>query len=399
MCFYFENAEAIQLGSKEQFEQITGAQWIDEIRISPFADQGNYTLRSTSDFQLMQLALPFYHFYKKNPPKLCIRLGLSKGGNSLISLESIGRGSVVAEYLGEWLPNSNVKSSYRWGPIDALYYRNCSSIVEDGFPNLGAFHLYGVGGIPLRIVFVALEEIKVGEMLTIHYGMNHSVKTSYHIEYNLEKMNDYFSKNPLDKIVKRIRDLRVKSPKELGWKRTIELEGLVAKLRYLYQTPGALATLLFEGIIKAKDAFTYYQSAEFKYFLAGFSMEPNSKEREIVSYIDALKNVLFVNQKTDLLAVSLLDEVRHRVFFLAYLPLIVAGKSFEVAHQEAYIWNETFDAIEQGMKETVEFNLEKVFRKKELIKVSITYAAELNSPLISWLRTLDDSPFEFRPTG
>ena len=393
MTFYFQDQEgAVQMGSKQMFQEMTDSEWTDQVLYpnnleNRICENNKVIAPHINDRQIMRLVLPFYRIFKKNPPKLFIKIGDAKGRHSVHALEKIEKGSVVVEYVGEWIYPPSRPSSYRFGPIDALFYRNYSGIVEDGFPNIAAFHLYDIDGIPLRVIFIALEEINVGEMLTINYGMNHFVKVYYHTEYNLEKMCVFFSNYPLRKIGDRIKDLRRKAPIDLGWKRTLELEALVAKLRYIFQTPAAMLLLLSKGILKAEEVFQYFDEAEFRYFLLSIPFTPNSREREIISYLEMLRQIFIPKRAVALVALDLVERLRSRIFFSVYLQSILNGGAMDKAYQEASVWNEAFDAIDQGDRLLLEFRLQQVEKSSALRQACLIYAQEQHSPLVCWLLT------------
>lgn len=385
MCFYYQDASGIHVGSAELFKELTGAEWTETMHLSPEAvweERPQHVER-----ELMHFLLPSYQAYRKKHPPVCLNLGEGKGRHSVCAREPIPKGSVAVEYLGLWVGNRKTHSSYKWGPIDGAELRNYGGIVEDGFPNVGAFHLYEKEGIPLRVLFVALEDIPAGDMLTVNYGMNHSVKVFARKEYRLEQMLAFFQTHPIETCIKRIKELRSKSPRELGLKKTLELENLAAKLRYLFQTPSALLQLNFQEILP------YLQQADFRYFVVNFPFSPNARQKEILSYLDLLPQV------KHLIKVDLVAHLRVRIFFSVYVRGIIAGLSHEVCEKEAWVWNEMFDATASGDQVAASFTLERALQRAALIEASLQFAKEVRSPLIAWLQSLCDPPLPLAPTG
>lgn len=384
MTFHFQDNEGVlQEAPIAFFQQITGVQWTDDIIVSEHSLHSPFTISST-DRQLMELLLPKYREFKKSPPSLFIRLGAGPGRHSVHALKKIPKGSVVLEYKGEWTPLAKKSSPYRWGPIDALNYRNYGGLVEDGFPNVGAFHLYDVEGIPLRILFIALEDIEAEEILTINYGMNHSVKMSYHHEYRLDQMTSFFSDNSIEQIYNHIHALKVFSPLELVWDRTIELENLTTKIRYLYHTPGALFLLLNKKILQKSDVFQFFNEAEFRYFFINFPFNPNKREKEIIDALSLIQSYDF-----DLLPIEnsceLLYSIRHRIFFSLFLPALANNEDFNSTYQEAITWNEAFGALEEQDFSLFKLPFAQAKKQEALIEACLAYAHGSSSLFASWL--------------
>ncbi|MCB1135445.1 MAG: SET domain-containing protein, partial [Chlamydiia bacterium] len=253
--FYYDDGSGVSLGDANLLYELTGAHWADRVSVADGVTMPQSYPCSQVDMELTHQCLPSYRGYKKRAPRLYIRCGEHRGRHAVCALDAIPKGTIVTEYLGQWVGSADIRSNYRWGPIDGLHMRNYGGMVEDGFPNVAAIYLYNIDDIPLRIVFVAVEEIAAGEMVTVHYGMNHSVKILCHEEYRLQAMVRFFSANPLDKMVTRIVALRGMTASEKRWKHCLELENLVVKLRYLFQTPGALMRLMLDGVIAPELAF------------------------------------------------------------------------------------------------------------------------------------------------
>lgn len=379
MVFTYENVEGFHLGSNEHFFMLTKATFTSDVI---FHQQSEEKAPNLGEKELMQFLLPLYRAYLKNPAKLYMKVGSSLGRHSVHALEKIEKGRVIIEYVGEINPANKRSSTYRWGPIDALVYRNLSGLVEDGFPNIAAFHLYNVNGIPIRIIFVALEEIPANAMIAINYGMNHSVKLSHHTEYRLDAMRRFFLKNRLGKVILRIKELRSRSPKDLGWKLSLELENLVAKVRYLYHTPGAMLQLL--DVIDKEEVFYWFDQADFRYFFIDIPTAPNARQMEIISHLNLIRNASS-GQYSDLL-----ESIRHRIFFRAYLAPIANGDDEATSREEAMLWNRAFDAIEEENCNILISIFAVSKKNRELLDYSISFAREINSPLLPWLQTLID---------
>lgn len=324
-AFFYQKNGTIQSGNPLIFEEFTGAKWCNATRFEPELTHNEmFKFHPTEvEKQLMRFLIPLYRHYKKKPPKLYVRLGKCKGTHSVHALEKIEKGQIVTEYIGEWKPNATETSSYRFGPIDAKHYRNCSALIEDGFPNLATFHLYHTDGIPLRIIFVALKEIAAGEMVTINYGLNHSVKSSYHTEYQFEEASSFFRRNSINKLLKRIVELRQNLPQELGWRRSLELEGLVARLRYLYHTPGTLIKLIAHEVISNEEVWKCYEKPDQRYYLLNFAPLPTQRQLLISSCLSWIQRFFASGLNTSSLNLELLDKMPHQLYFSSYISSLL----------------------------------------------------------------------------
>lgn len=265
---------------------LTGAEWTTKLILPKETAALHYTTPVESEAELQSFLIPLYQSYLKSSPRL--RISKSATGYSLYADEPLKKGTVVTEYLGEWSTNSK-GSPYRFGSIDALKFRNYAAFAEDGFPNLEAFYLYGVDNAPLRILFVALEDVAPGTLLTINYGLNHSIKTIERIEYGLEAMRDFFTQNPLQELVQKIRWAMPQNRIDLGWEEVLAFENRVAKLQYLFHTPSAFSALFSEGILDPKPFFNFFAKLDNRYQLLSYKIPPTPRQREVEERFAALQ--------------------------------------------------------------------------------------------------------------
>lgn len=372
-------------GSPELFKKLTGADWINAIRIEQSASILHIPPNRT-EWELMDFLQPAYTTYLQSSPQLAIHETSTPGAYTLHAAQSIERGTIVTEYLGEWSQQSTRLSSYRWGPIDALHYRNCGGMVEDGFPNLAAFHLYGVDGLPLRILFVALEPIATNEMLVINYGMSHSVKINYHTEYKLNMMLDFFSKNPLDHIFKKISEANSRKRMELGWNKCLELESLVAKVQYLYQTPSAIMNLLIHNTVTAQIVFDLLDRIDNRFYILGFPLSPNRRQKEIMDHVQVLKTYFLGQRQFDAILQELIQRIRIRVVIQVFLKGVLKNENSEFLFQESLALNSGLDAVVSGNKEEYIRCLQKSHNKEQFTEEAMIFAQEIRSPTIEWFK-------------
>lgn len=272
--------------NKEQFKALTGAEWVEEMHIPEGAEFPAYPCNGV-ERELAAFLHPLYCDYLQQRPPLYIRPGKS---NTLHAGGKIAKGSVVMEYLGAWEPGNKSPSRYRFGPVNGHHYRNFAGIAEDGFPNVAPFYIFEERGLPIRILFVALEEIEEGEMVAFNYGMNHSVKLEEREEYRFEETRAFFLANPLKECLTEMKELNRCQPGEIGWARRLEFENLVAKVQYLYHTPGCLLRLLLQGDLDPQEVFNYWNRAEYRYFLLNVPTVPNPREKEIIHCMEIMQS-------------------------------------------------------------------------------------------------------------
>lgn len=399
MTFYLLDEGGLREGGPDLFYELTGAHFVDAM-VFPSDESILYSKEAASgDGYLQRVIEPLYRSFCKKGSKLYLKRGEAIGRHTVHAKESITRGEVVCEYLGKWEPEATQPSSYRWGPIDGRHYRNMGGMIDDGFPNIGAFHLYNVGGVPLRVVFVALDEIPVGEMVTVHYGMNHSVKIFHHQEHQKEKLLLFFKAFSLRGTIKRIKQLQAQDVRSLGFRRLLELESLTAKLRYLYQTPSTLAELLLLGVLDPNEVFALLKEAEVRYFLLRFSLNPRGREGELISALRALEAYFSRDVRDDQGALELIGKVRSRIFFFHFLEWLAKGELRSEALKEASLLDEAHDFLVRGERDELELKLMQTAKRQEFLLYLLQAAKELNSPFVAWLQCLTDPLLPLSPTG
>lgn len=228
-----------------------------------------------------------YEKFLTLPPKIYIKQ--SSTGHALYALDSIKKGDIVLEYLGEWNPEQR-QSTYRFGPIDGLYYRNYGAMADDSFPNMAACYLYDVGGLPLRIVFLALEDIAPHQILTLNYGMRHGVKLIQHQECRLEQLISFFRDQNFADIVKDWKRLRSLPRSELG-SYNVDLENLTAKMQYIFQTPTSFS--LVKTVVDPEQLIDFFMKPDHRFYLLGFSLFPHAREKEVISLLTSSGDLSF----------------------------------------------------------------------------------------------------------
>lgn len=370
-------------GSPELFKELTGAEWIDNIKI-----QENLSIihipPTPSEWEMMRFLKPAYGQYLKAAPELSLHETIHPGAFSLHATNTIEKGTIVTEYLGEWSQQSKRFSSYRWGPIDALNFRNCGGMVEDGFPNVAAFHLYGVNNLPLRILFVALETIPADAVITINYGLSHSVKINYHTEYRLTAMIDFFKKNSLDQLFKMIGTSISRKRAELGWNKCLELESHIAKLQYLFQTPSALIHLLVENVITPKEAFNHFDRIDNRFYILGFPPQANRRQKEISENLTLLKAYFLGPRAHDKALKQLIEQIRIRPTMNVFLKGVLNGGDADLHYRESILLNQCLDTVVASNKTRFFELIAQSTLKELLMEEAQQYAHETQSVATQW---------------
>lgn len=337
---YYSSGNGIFPGTEGDFKNITGATWVNEMVMTQEVTSKTFT-PTLSEWELSRFIKPLFNAFRKRPPPLYIRQGKSNGFHTLHAMESIDKGTVIAEYLGEWQPDSILPSQYRWGPIEGSFYRNFGGMIDDGFPNVGAFHLYGIEEVPLRVIFISLDPICPNEILTVNYGMQHSIKLNMHLEHRQKSMFDFFSKTPLREIFKKIRGQIPCKRSELGWKKSLEFESLVAKLQYLYQTPSALIHLFINDVLKPSEVFGEYDKVDNKLYLLGFLLNQGARQKAIMDSLEIIRAYFCGDRLCDSLVEDLLNQVQITILINIFLKGVLLGEDPKLKYKEALLTTET----------------------------------------------------------
>lgn len=252
----------------DNFFEMTGAVWIDEM-VLPNGPIPTPITATIKERKLSNQFEPLYETFK--PPKLALT-GSLRGHYSLVADETILPGQIITEYLGEWAPNDQEGSPYRFGPIESLRMRNFGAMIDDSFPNALPIYLYEVNNLPLRIIFVAIDTIEKGELICFHYGMRHSIKVEGHQEKRLDALLSWLRSAPL--------------PTHITLAR--QDEGALAKLQYLMQTPTTLKILLDHNQLNRDEVARFLAKPDNLHYLLGVPFAPNTKEALLLQKIHTL---------------------------------------------------------------------------------------------------------------
>lgn len=268
--FWIEHETTV--GTAANFEALTKAKLLAEISMTKEAlyDEwrlGKVRAQNARELALDKFASPYYFAYLKRPPLLGIQKMEARGvdaGYGLVAGERIEKGAVVCEYLGEKVPLETAKNAYSFGPINGEKKRGLGGMIQDGFPNLFPLFLFRKRGAAIRIVFVALDAIEKGEVLTFNYGVSHPVKRGLRLELRPEALEKAFRGRSLLKMKEEVERRLSRPPLELGWKETLQLERHAASLQYLFQTPGVFEELAETGVVDRREGELLLKDLLFK---------------------------------------------------------------------------------------------------------------------------------------
>lgn len=376
--FYYLADSKLLSGNALDFNQLTKANWLDAMKVDDPIQESFEP--SAIDLEMQDDLKPLYLHYIKNPRPLSLHPQIGNAW-SLHSFQPIKKGQIVTEYLGEWHPQSIRGSSYRFGPIDALNYRNCAAFAEDGFPNMGAFYLYDTHDIPLRVLFIALEDIEAGETLLINYGLNHLVKINHHTEYHLNQMLSYFTNNPLESHLEKLKSLTQKSRRDLNWHQIVDLENLIAKSQYVFQTPSAAFHLLLNQVISSEKFFNLFDKIDHRFYLLGYSFEYKPKQDEILRQFQVIRKYFERQSRCDDLIRQLLSRYRIRLIFHIFLKLFLENHPVEQCLIEVEHAEQVFNAICSNNKDQLNHHYLQSEHKNILLKQAHLFANEIGSEI------------------
>ncbi len=376
--FYYQAKSKLIAGSAADFKWLTKATWLSNMKVDCPAQES--FKKSTLDLEMQDYLKPLYQDYIKNPPLLSL---YPQRGNawSLHSYQPIKKGQVVTEYLGEWLPQNTRASSYRFGPIDALNYRNCAAFAEDGFPNMGAFYLYDTQNIPLRVLFIALEDIEAGQALLINYGLTHLVKINHHTEYHLNQMISYFKNHPLEVCFEELKHLSQQSRLKMGFNKSLDHENLTAKLQYLFQTPSAAFHLLLNDLISSESFFKLFDKIDHRFYLLGYSFEYRPKQDEILRQFQLIRKYFERQSRCDNLLGQLLDRYRIRLITHIFLKLFLENHPINQCLSQLEHAEQIFNAICTNNEDQLYDHYLQSECKSILLEQANLFACEIHSQI------------------
>jgi hypothetical protein len=268
--FFYEKEGEILKGDGRLFQHMFGATLIEEIYSHPGDLKTLSTQQTAKECNLDRLFSQSYFAHVKNKRSVYLKqCPIQEAGWNLHANQLFPKGSCVAEYVGA-LRDPTQGSSYAFGPYDASNFRGMGAFIADGFPNVIPIFLFEKRGVPLRIAFIATEDIPPNEPICFNYGLHHSVKGSLHIEFREQAMLAYFQKWKLSSLILEVKKLLEQERVALNFngaydhKGTLKLEDIICKLQYLFQTKSAQELAIQAGVLTQDEIASSLSDVLFK---------------------------------------------------------------------------------------------------------------------------------------
>ncbi|WP_068471216.1 ankyrin repeat domain-containing protein [Candidatus Protochlamydia phocaeensis] len=189
-----------------------------------------------------------YPLFKQMPPPVYMS-PISKGEHGLFAEEDIPPYVIIADYLGqEIIPSIHEDDSYVLKSINAKTIRNLGPLINDGFPNVETCSIIDPNTREKVTIIYTTRQIAAGEQFLMHYGPQHSIKLKAHQEFALDELRQAFRETSLTERYQQLVKLITEMDKN-HLQDNLELETARLKLSYLFHTPSAFLTLIYEGII------------------------------------------------------------------------------------------------------------------------------------------------------
>lgn len=287
--FYYHSPESPEGSFVKQtgqdFFELTGARFLDRELIVPQADwirswkalaeRSSYENFDLPDWMVEMQAK--YQTFKMSPPNVYLDHD-QRVGYFVRAGEDIPRFSIIGEYLGQVMNREMYKDSikfygnlvkqvkaknyeedFRFVPhppteyymgmeadvIDAYEYRGMMGMVVSSFPNVMVRQVIACDGREERALFIAMDDIKQGDILAYDYG-NHAVKRMPYCELRLNELRAFFQGMTKETLLAALIEPDTYSENLNERLNQITVE---AKVKYILHTPAALLQLILEDII------------------------------------------------------------------------------------------------------------------------------------------------------
>jgi hypothetical protein len=251
-----------------QFKQLTGAVYVHEVYLTQKLMLAEWSFAATAKDVFPKNAIPFKEKYEKqysnDIDKIPIhqlkkvtqdssrKALISSPGYGLYAARSFTLGEMIGEYKG-LLSDTAIVNEYSigcpgWKSIDALTHRNDIPHINDGFMNVVLVPGTKIGGLSMRCLFVAAEDIKEEEQFCWNYGFHPLTKL----------WNPYVELRPTEvrKFIKayRIEEL-VECLKNAIMNKTVTFESFVKaeKFRYILQTPAVIFSMILDKTVTPEE--------------------------------------------------------------------------------------------------------------------------------------------------
>nr|NGX57684.1 hypothetical protein [Chlamydiota bacterium] len=289
--------------SPRNFQDITGATYIDRMKIQPQVLIDDWGLMSheapeySSDIQVKNRRK--YKVFRHEPPKIALQRNsrdengnLIPIGSSTVATRDIEPGEIICEYLGDYCESSEVKAGeeeYRLERIDGVRVRNLGPISPDGYPNAITYGLDNESGLPDRSFFIASETIKKGGPIVWDYsthpvkylgieGIKGNPSISYrYIEVRPDSLTNFLRNTDISAIIKAFNNsFNGKRKKVCDFSDYYRLN----KIQYVMNTPLTFMKHVLAGNLTEKQIMPIVRTS--LYTQTEFFSCPNSFQAEII---------------------------------------------------------------------------------------------------------------------
>ena len=169
--------------SREDFEEISGAKYIDRMWVKPeiFLQIWTQATPSIPKGNFIKECRKQYYDLTRDVQTIALQVeGQDETGkkipigSSTVAMRDIKNNELICEYLGSYCPSEEIldheSDTYRMSRIDGISARNLGPIIPDGLPNAMTLPLLNTKGLPERSVLVASRDIPKGTPIAWDYG-------------------------------------------------------------------------------------------------------------------------------------------------------------------------------------------------------------------------------------
>ncbi len=179
--------------------------------------------------------------FRQKMPR-CYLKEIPSCGYGVFAMEKIVAGRFIGEYQGK-LKSREDRNPYIMGDITSLSHRNVIPLINDGFHNVFHLCIPNIDGLPIRYMFLAIDDIDAKEQLCFNYGGAHSVKIGPYSEVRPKETRDFVLKE-----IGNISEFRELLSGRVSLSRVTQMARL-EKFRYILNTPSILFSMGVEEIL------------------------------------------------------------------------------------------------------------------------------------------------------
>ncbi|MEI6790847.1 MAG: ankyrin repeat domain-containing protein [Myxococcaceae bacterium] len=266
-----ENTQSVQQIDSTEFTRLTGARFIESLKMSPQTLAVEW-LKGFPVRQKLQQALAFVephqalanqdHVYLKKMPGIA--------GYGLYALRDFQPGEIVGEYQGEWVgKKSKVEDNeYATQEINAAHLRGYVAFSAHGLPNAYLTASERVSGLRVNELLVVGQPIRAHQPIMWNY-LTHDVVWKNYQEQLSDVLDEYVSQNGL------------------------QLSHHNDMILYVYTTPSVFFRLLFEDKISKDDLAEIIKNKKLIQYSPTQELLPSytTLQTSLEDYLDRIKRL------------------------------------------------------------------------------------------------------------